>query len=110
MIGSVQWEYTEVTGATINIDAWVLQLNGLGSLGWEVVGITAVDPTIGLNSYTALLKRQVLDWPAPATAAADWYPDPTGRFVVRYWDGLRWTQHVTDPAGDPATDYPNRRT
>lgn len=23
-----------------------------------------------------------------------WFPDPTGRFEHRYWDGERWTEHV----------------
>ncbi len=27
---------------------------------------------------------------------ADWYPDPGGRHQVRYWDGARWTDYVTD--------------
>ena len=41
-------------------------------------------------------------------AAADWYPDPFGRFEHRYWDGARWTDHAatggvrtTDPVADP---------
>jgi uncharacterized protein YxjI len=25
---------------------------------------------------------------------AGWYPDPTGQFEQRYWDGLAWTEHV----------------
>lgn len=25
---------------------------------------------------------------------ANWYPDPFGRFEVRYWDGAQWTEHV----------------
>jgi hypothetical protein len=36
----------------------------------------------------------------------DWYPDPTGRFELRYWDGSQWTEHastagqqVVDPLG-----------
>lgn len=31
---------------------------------------------------------------APATAPADWYPDPTGQARLRYWDGQNWTQHT----------------
>lgn len=27
-------------------------------------------------------------------AAADWYPDPTGRHERRYWNGTAWTEHV----------------
>ncbi len=28
--------------------------------------------------------------------AADWYPDPTQRHELRYWDGAAWTDHVSD--------------
>lgn len=28
--------------------------------------------------------------------AADWYPDPSGAHELRYWDGERWTDGVTD--------------
>ncbi|MDQ6697842.1 MAG: DUF2510 domain-containing protein [Actinomycetota bacterium] len=27
--------------------------------------------------------------------AANWYPDPMGRHEYRYYDGTRWTEHVT---------------
>lgn len=44
-----------------------------------------------------------------AEHAADWYPDPTGQFQLRYWDGDRWTDHVAtagllylSPLGAPA--------
>jgi hypothetical protein len=37
--------------------------------------------------------------------AADWYPDPTGKPGMMYWDGQQW---LTDPAADasPAADQP----
>jgi hypothetical protein len=35
-----------------------------------------------------------------------WYPDPSGRFVQRYHDGNRWTEHVADAHGNRATDVP----
>jgi hypothetical protein len=44
--------------------------------------------------------------PEPAVApvpAPDWYPDPTGRYEQRYWDGSRWTEHVT-AAGQQGVD------
>ncbi|HSH12010.1 MAG TPA: DUF2510 domain-containing protein, partial [Ilumatobacter sp.] len=28
--------------------------------------------------------------------AADWYPDPTHRHQLRYWDGAKWTDHISD--------------
>lgn len=36
----------------------------------------------------------------------NWYPDPTGRHQVRYWDGTVWTDHVADDGTqsvDPVT-------
>ncbi len=27
---------------------------------------------------------------------ANWYPDPMGRHQLRYWDGDKWTEHVSD--------------
>jgi hypothetical protein len=32
-----------------------------------------------------------------------WFPDPAGRHEHRYWDGSRWTEHVSD-AGKTGTD------
>lgn len=35
--------------------------------------------------------------------APGWYPDPSGRYEVRYWDGRSWTEHIAHPTfpGDP---------
>uniref|UniRef100_A0AB39U1Q0 DUF2510 domain-containing protein n=8 Tax=unclassified Caudoviricetes TaxID=2788787 RepID=A0AB39U1Q0_9CAUD len=30
--------------------------------------------------------------PAPPPAA-NWYPDPQSPGILRYWDGVRWTEH-----------------
>ena len=34
--------------------------------------------------------------------AADWYPDPSGRHGLRYWDGAAWTHNVVDGGQVPA--------
>ena len=31
-----------------------------------------------------------------SSTPANWYPDTTGRHQLRYWDGTRWTEHVSD--------------
>lgn len=38
-----------------------------------------------------------------STTSAGWFADPTGRSEHRYWDGNRWTEHVSH-LGIPATD------
>ena len=40
---------------------------------------------------------------APAAAPAGWHPDPHGRHQLRYWDGSRWSDHVSND-GVTATD------
>jgi Protein of unknown function (DUF2510) len=33
---------------------------------------------------------------ASSNPAADWYPDPSGEARLRYWDGLKWTEHTAN--------------
>lgn len=37
----------------------------------------------------------------PGTPAG-WYPDASNGNRLRYWDGVRWTEHFAAPAGAPA--------
>lgn len=41
--------------------------------------------------------------PPPAAVEAAWHPDPTQRHDLRYWNGTRWTEHVSD-VGTASTD------
>lgn len=40
-----------------------------------------------------------------ATAPAGWYADPSRRFELRYWNGTKWTEHVSR-GGQQSTDPP----
>jgi uncharacterized protein YxjI len=42
---------------------------------------------------------------APGEHPAGWYPDPFGRHETRWWDGIRWTEHVASH-GRQAVDRP----
>ena len=33
--------------------------------------------------------------PPPPLLDPAWYPDPTGRYEARYWDGRKWTSHIS---------------
>ncbi len=39
-----------------------------------------------------------------STTPANWHPDPMGRHQLRYWDGVKWTEHVSDN-GATAIDH-----
>ncbi len=39
----------------------------------------------------------------PVEVPAGWHPDPQGRHELRYWDGAKWSDHVSD-AGVTARD------
>jgi Protein of unknown function (DUF2510) len=59
----------------------------------------AVEPS-GWGSAQTTVGTPVVPTPAPApapvvTTPAGWYPDPSGRFEMRYWDGSAWTEHVS---------------
>jgi hypothetical protein len=38
-------------------------------------------------------------YPPPDPAVAGWYPDPTNRWQLRYWNGTHWTGHVQPRSG-----------
>ncbi len=69
----------------------------------------AVEPS-GWGSAQTSVGTPVVPTPAPApapvvTTPAGWYPDPSGRFEMRYWDGSAWTEHVSRQ-GQQFTDPP----
>jgi hypothetical protein len=91
------------------------QLTTLSTQGWDVVNIvsTGEDLIAYLSrSLTASSETQAsAGWASGRTEAAqvstqttarttpavpaDWYPDPSGRYEHRYWDGSKWTDNVS---------------
>ena len=106
---SGMWEYMTLEQKAGWVDDMTLQLNALGSIGWEVVAFVSAAPLTPIQILTAILKRPVVPWPALDAGNATWAADPTGRFPQRYWDGARWTQHVTTTGGVADIDWPNHR-
>jgi len=70
-------------------------------------------PTNDAASYaSSVVEAAVTPIETVSTAAAavtstpaGWYPDPSGRFEMRYWDGSAWTEHVAR-GGQQYTDPP----
>ena len=107
----MNWEYVTLTQGTNEMDGLDVRLNALGSLGWEAVGYASMDRTVGVNAVSVLLRREAMTFPHPHTlkGSAAWLADPARRYSMRYWDGLRWTQHVAGGNGERDVDYPNVR-
>jgi hypothetical protein len=77
---------------------------------WAAVGcaLTVVAAALAIVVVRAITERQeharmAQTTQLPAAAAPGWYPDPTGRFDHRYWNGSAWTLHASR-AGESVID------
>ena len=88
------WEYSYVQAGANGAKRIVEVLNDLAAEGWQLVTITGNDRTVGVNSLTALVRRLIDPLPEPSDQTEGWYPDPSGRYDVRFWNGRAWTFNV----------------
>ena len=114
------YEYVAFNPYNSSPEALAVELTKKSADGWEVVNIV---PTFD-GRYCAFLRRptsatspaatttpfqataQATTTATSSTAApAAWYPDPSKRFELRYWDGAEWTEHVAR-GGQQFTDQP----
>ena len=115
------YEYVAFNPYNSSPEALATELTKKSAEGWEVVNIV---PTFD-GRYCAFLRRPTsASAPAATTtpfqattqlattttvsttaAPAAWYPDPSKRFELRYWDGAEWTEHVAR-GGQQFTDQP----
>lgn len=121
------YEYVAFNPYNSSPEALAAELTKKSAEGWEVVDIV---PTFD-GRYCAFLRRPTSEAgtttstytsttaPFPSTAQvattssaasstaapAAWYPDPSKRFELRYWDGSEWTEHVAR-GGQQFTDQP----
>jgi len=103
------YEYVAFNPYNSSPEALAVELTKKSADGWEVVNIV---PTFD-GRYCAFLRRPTsATSPAATTTAtsstaapAAWYPDPSKRFELRYWDGAEWTEHVAR-GGQQFTDQP----
>lgn len=73
----------------------VTETDATTSMATTVMGTTTAAATTATAGSTA----------SSGAAPAGWYPDPAGRYELRYWDGSQWTEHVSR-AGQQYTDPP----
>lgn len=65
---------------------WLVFLKGKITVGGPPARGVTPTPAVAAQSAAA----------ATAGAAPDWYPDPSQRHELRYWDGQTWTPNVSD--------------
>jgi hypothetical protein len=61
------------------------------SATWSSTASTSASTPVVTNPVNTSVASSVGD----AAAPANWYPDPAGRFELRYWNGSAWTEHVS---------------
>ncbi|MSZ76323.1 MAG: DUF2510 domain-containing protein [Actinobacteria bacterium] len=77
---------TQLAGAIANLSRAKAQVSAQASAGTASAQPAATTPV-----------------PPPPTPAT-WAPDPYGRHELRYWDGMQWTEHVSN-RGVSGTDF-----
>jgi len=55
--------------------------------------VPTTESTVGSTAASSV-ESTTSSTPTPSVPA-DWYKDPSGRFEYRYWDGQKWTEHVS---------------
>jgi hypothetical protein len=58
-------------------------------------------------SGTPAPETQAIAYPTSTLLPPQWYPDPSGRHELRYWEGSSWTGHVSDQ-GVTSLDPPDQ--
>ena len=61
------------------------------SATWGSTASTSASTPVVTSPVNTSVASSVGD----AAAPANWYPDPAGRFELRYWNGSAWTEHVS---------------
>jgi hypothetical protein len=60
-----------------------------------VLAIVVAARRIPVRRSSPTPAARVSGW-SQGAAAAGWFPDPSRRHEFRYWDGLKWTEHVVN--------------
>jgi tetratricopeptide (TPR) repeat protein len=69
--------------------------DALTALGLDEVKPDEVDDVA--QSPTVIIASEPLPPPrSPNSPPANWYPDPARAHTHRYWNGIAWTEHVSD--------------
>ena len=110
------WEILQIVATGSQVTAFVRRAAIAGSVT-STAATVAPTPTSPAPTPVSTPSPTPVSQPAATVAAsttssvgdavapAAWYPDPSGRFELRYWNGSAWTEHVSRN-GQQFTDPP----
>ena len=113
------WEILQIVSTGSQVTAFVRRAAITGTIN-QAAATPAMAPTptsptpatpspsptpVSQPAATVASSTTVASSVGDAVAPAAWYPDPSGRYELRYWNGSAWTEHVSRN-GQQFTDPP----
>jgi hypothetical protein len=100
------WEILQIVTSGTNITAFARRAAVTAQVATPAVAstpatsatwssTTASTAPVSTPVVTSAVNTSVASSVGDAAAPANWYPDPAGRFELRYWNGSAWTEHVS---------------
>jgi hypothetical protein len=83
--------WSTVTGrpdGNIAVPVWIAAALAIETLGFALL-------------FSRSSRRWFADLRSPSGSPSGWYPDPSGRYELRFWGGSEWTVHVADGGQSP---------
>jgi hypothetical protein len=107
------WEILQIVSTGATVTAFVRRAAVAASIGTAAATPSTATPTYASTAPTTATTATTAATSTPsvassvgdAVAPAAWYPDPSKRYELRYWNGTAWTEHVSR-AGQQFTDPP----
>ncbi len=88
------WEILQIVANGANITAFARRAAVTAQVSAPSIVNTA-STSASTPVVTSPVNTSVASSVGDAAAPANWYPDPAGRFELRYWNGSAWTEHVS---------------
>jgi hypothetical protein len=113
------WSLVSIVSTGSEIVAYLSRAKSASTPAINVISTGNVTPTVNTSSSASVSPTptpasEQNGWAAVGSTTvttttpsvpADWYKDPAGRYEYRYWDGTKWTEHVSR-GGVKFTDPP----
>ncbi len=95
-----RWAYEQagfekVLWVTLAVMGIILSWVGVAGAAWYLMSVRGKVATAQSTPRLHVPAPPPPPLVSPTVRPPEWLPDPTGRHELRYWDGNRWTEHVS---------------